>query len=559
MKQLLLFSTLLLLVLFSKAQNSAQWAVNYSGDAAIFKTVIDNEGSIYSQGRLFNRDSIDFEPGTGAHIYTNIQDLYFITKHDSLGNFEWVVFINQWMHMEFLGNKLFLSNAIFGRIFYTNPAGTQSTLGTFSYQPYAFLLVEKNGHLVTSQFYDTNSGHFFVYDSKKGVDDEVVFSGVFSDTINFGFFYTLIDTNPWESHFIMRQDKFGIFKMARALDFGSATIDFPLQVSSDSLKNVFYALEFSGDIDIDPSPNINNVSSDGALNLMILKYDTIGDLVQNWHLKSRDGIVQAIDFDLDGSFLIAGELKDSLNLSLDSTENWIYKTQNSECFIAYYNQNGVLQWYKKIIGSASFRNCLINKNGDIYLYGSFNSSLNLDPGNGNYTLNSNSFFASTPDDDFLVRYTENGDFLGALRLSAFEESIGSITLGPDNDIYVNGWFYGVMSSPSTGLNSLNWQLSFHNSPFILKAKNLNVALNQSVQNNKLNIFPNPGNGLFQIQIPDNSLSMEYKVLSLSGTIIQEGLINDKQRYLDLTSMKTGMYIFIADDGKNIYRQKLVKN
>lgn len=559
MKYFLLLSILTIFLNVSNAQNSIDWSTNYIGNAVIFETTFDNEGSSYYHGRLINRDSVDFEPGTGNHIYKNLLNSYFVTKHDSSGNFQWVIFLDYWMHMEFLGDKLLLSNATFGHISFTDAQGVRTVLGLGYYSPYATLLVDKFGILVTSVFYDTNAPLFIVYYNEKGVNNELLFSGVFQDTINFGFFHTIIGTNPWETHFIMRQDQFGLFKMARALDFGSAILDFPLKVSSDSEKNIFYAIEFSGEMDIDPGPDTNNISSSGPLNLMILKYDSMGNFVQHWHLKSRNGVVETINFDLQGNFLIAGELQDSLNLSFDSTEYWIHKSHNSESFIAYYNSSGDLQWHKKISGDASFRHCFLNDNGDIYLLGSFISSLNLDPGSSNYTINSNAFFASTPEDDFLVRYNDNGNFLGTLRLSAFEESIGNIAISPNNELYLFGWFYGSMSSPSTGLNSLNWQLSSHNSPFIIKLQQLRVGIDSDYELQKIKIFPNPGNGLFQVLMEEHSPPLKYKIVNLSGTVVQDGELAGSEHIINLTSMKEGLYIFIAEDGEMVYQEKLIKN
>jgi sugar lactone lactonase YvrE len=82
--------------------------------------------------------------------------------------------------------------------------------------------------------------------------------------------------------------------------------------------------------------------------------------------------------------------------------------------------------------------------------------------------------------------------------------------------------------------------------------------------NNLSVFPNPGNGEFQIQL--NKMQSKYAnitIMDLNGKIVDHRNIHSFNDILeesfDLGFLPSGMYMLMVEDGDRIYREKLIIN
>ena len=73
----------------------------------------------------------------------------------------------------------------------------------------------------------------------------------------------------------------------------------------------------------------------------------------------------------------------------------------------------------------------------------------------------------------------------------------------------------------------------------------------------LSTYPNPVNEYVQVNIKNPSPSSSYRIMSLRGLLVQEGLLTDN--VIDTSRLSYGIYIFEVSDGQKINRSKLVKN
>jgi hypothetical protein len=77
----------------------------------------------------------------------------------------------------------------------------------------------------------------------------------------------------------------------------------------------------------------------------------------------------------------------------------------------------------------------------------------------------------------------------------------------------------------------------------------------SEKNNEISIFPNPSNGVFNIEIPLNNLVIN--IINVYGQIIPVKILNSK---IDLSAHPDGIYfVLIYSSQKNIYSKKLILN
>ena len=72
------------------------------------------------------------------------------------------------------------------------------------------------------------------------------------------------------------------------------------------------------------------------------------------------------------------------------------------------------------------------------------------------------------------------------------------------------------------------------------------------------LFPNPNNGLFQIQVPASWLESKCTVSNLSGQIIWEGILSKELNQLDLQELVNGTYLLELEKNQIKIHYRLIK-
>lgn len=76
---------------------------------------------------------------------------------------------------------------------------------------------------------------------------------------------------------------------------------------------------------------------------------------------------------------------------------------------------------------------------------------------------------------------------------------------------------------------------------------------------ELNIYPNPSNGKFYIEMGDTfNANTKIEVFNVVGMKVFETITNNFKTEIDLSAMKQGVYYVRVDDGQNIVTQKVMK-
>jgi hypothetical protein len=76
-------------------------------------------------------------------------------------------------------------------------------------------------------------------------------------------------------------------------------------------------------------------------------------------------------------------------------------------------------------------------------------------------------------------------------------------------------------------------------------------------NAKIEIYPNPSRGIFQIVIASGR-NMQFKIYDLAGRIIQCGIErNESGAIIDMAGMAKGIYVLEAYDGNILHRERLM--
>ncbi|MCB0803451.1 MAG: T9SS type A sorting domain-containing protein [Flavobacteriales bacterium] len=88
----------------------------------------------------------------------------------------------------------------------------------------------------------------------------------------------------------------------------------------------------------------------------------------------------------------------------------------------------------------------------------------------------------------------------------------------------------------------------------------NNVLETANQLNGITVYPNPSNGVFNINIPSDSKNLRLEVTDISGKVVQEAFINKASNSiykLDLSKLSKGIYLMKVSDNNYSKSEKLI--
>ena len=74
--------------------------------------------------------------------------------------------------------------------------------------------------------------------------------------------------------------------------------------------------------------------------------------------------------------------------------------------------------------------------------------------------------------------------------------------------------------------------------------------------NKMRISPNPSDGNFQVNLPDNG-QFEIQVYDIAGHIVYTTTLSAKQNNLNISNLNDGIYIISANNGLTQFKERVV--
>lgn len=410
---------------------------------------------------------------------------------------------------------------------------------------------------------------------------------------------TVIATMGTNDCFVVKLDPSGNLMWGK-LGVGSIVV-FPRQIKTDKNGNVIVYGDFRGQAVFD-SKTLTAPSL--GFNMFIVKYDAFGNPLWAESMGSPSsnyaGLLKLTDAN---DIIVSGIFYDSLKIGSQT----VYKTKgNSASFIAMFSAFGSGQWVQSV-SSESFLYipwCKENTNGELYFAGSFSTLAYF----GNDTLGSGHpssryFFVSKLDQAHNPVWTKvfkggtyvaclggeslpNGDFLFGLTYRD--------TLFFDKDTMISGdgfdrpsvakltgtgdliWFaqmeptsfvYGYFATNSQGEAYIGTTFSdtmmVGNYVFtsgsnniqnavIAKVGDKSVGFSSKLTNNDgFNVYPNPSNGLFRIEL-DNESEVLIWVYDIMGKLVYRDMQYDRvNSTIDLREQGSGIYVIrVGGEQKN---------
>jgi hypothetical protein len=219
--------------------------------------------------------------------------------------------------------------------------------------------------------------------------------------------------------------------------------------------NVYSVGFFYGTTDFDPGAGVFNLTSAGNRDIFISKFDASGNFI--WAERIGGTLIDNcndIAIDPLGNILITGSFDGTVDFD-PGPGTFTMTSVNEDIFVSKFNANGNLIWAKQMGGSSTDigYGIAVDLSGNVYTTGTFFFTGDFDPGPGTFSLTANSYF-----EVFVSKLDAAGNFVWAKQMGgsiAYDRGF-DIAVDTIKNVYTTGQFSYIGDfDPGPGSYSLS--------------------------------------------------------------------------------------------------------
>jgi hypothetical protein len=253
-----------------------------------------------------------------------------------------------------------------------------------------------------------------------------------------------------------------------AKSIGGSSADIGYSTAVDSSGNVYTTGSFQGTVDFDPGAGVANLTSAGSTDIFVSKLDSNGNYV--W-AKSIGGVTadtgRSITLDSLGNFYTTGSFQGTVDFDPGVGTANLTSTGSDDIFISKLDSSGNYVWAKNVGGvSAEAGNSIaFDASGNVYTTGSFQGTVDFDPGAGTANLVST---AGNPD-IFVSKLDSNGNYVWAKKMGGSFGDVGKfVALDVSGNVYTIGNFSFIDADFDPGAGTANLMSAGNTDIFVSK-------------------------------------------------------------------------------------------
>jgi hypothetical protein len=227
-----------------------------------------------------------------------------------------------------------------------------------------------------------------------------------------------------------------------AKNFGGASLDQGSDVVMDNFGNLYTTGFFEGTVDFNPGTSVTNLSSVGARDFFIAKYDNLGQLI--WAKGIGGGShehARSIALDALGNIFVAGDYNGLVDFDPGVGFNFQDVKGASDIFVAKYDPQGNFIW-AKTFGGVSIESCrdmTLDAFGNLLITGVYQGTSDFDPNGGVINLTSAGQF-----DAFLLKLDVSGNYVWVKSIQSVNSNyINQVVIDHTGNINIVGYFQGT--------------------------------------------------------------------------------------------------------------------
>lgn len=209
--------------------------------------------------------------------------------------------------------------------------------------------------------------------------------------------------------------------------------------------------------DFDPGPGTSILNPHGYESLFLARYDANGNYLWAFTLGDTTTTVEENGYsvwtDAAGNIMLAGSFQDTVDFDPGPGAHILGANPYPAAFLASYDQNGNYRWAMPLPGAAAYT-ASGDANGDVYMAGSFGGTVDFDPGAGVHNV-----VALGVSDIFLAKYDNSGNYLWAFGIGApggWSQAVGKcVAVDNSGKVLLTGYFGGVADfDPGAGTHNM---------------------------------------------------------------------------------------------------------
>lgn len=393
----------------SKLDNKGNflWSRNIGGDKDIYglSIALDSHGNVYITGRF--TDTVDFDPGNGLMTLYAVAFDAFVLKLSSSGDFRWVRQLSSLENCT--GESIELDSHGFVYVAGTFMGSTdfdqfkgKEVLSPHIYKDIFILKLDPFGQFQwVKQYRNYFMGSIGNENINIDVDseDNVYSTGIFLDSMDFdpGVDSFFLSSNSFEPDiFISKLDSKGNFLWAKQV--GGNGMKLAKSIHLDNQGNIIYSGIFTDIVDFDPGISTYELIGSREENNrhFISKLDTSGNFVWAKQLGGWNAYSQSFDrnitTDKKANIYISGSFAEKTDFD-PGTDTMFLNSSTEIVYIAKFTEAGNFEWVKTFgtlnAGSSNLGSSIaLDENQNIFTTGCFFDTVDFDPGDSTYYLQS---------------------------------------------------------------------------------------------------------------------------------------------------------------------------
>ena len=237
-------------------------------------------------------------------------------------------------------------------------------------------------------------------------------------------------------------------------------------VAIDGSGNVYTTGYFEGTADFDPGVGTYNLTAFGGYgyDVFVSKIDASGNFVWAVQMGAPSAGTNydygfGIAVDGAGNVYTTGQFAGTADFDPGTGTYNLTSAGGLDIFVSKLNSSGAFVWAKSMGGQAAdgASSIAVDLNGNVYTTGSFNETVDFDPGSGVYNLINPTMWGSP--DIFVSKLDASGNFVWAERFGGTSNTPDygfSIAVDGSGNVYTTGSFGDTCDfDPGTGIYNLN--------------------------------------------------------------------------------------------------------
>jgi uncharacterized protein (AIM24 family) len=234
-----------------------------------------------------------------------------------------------------------------------------------------------------------------------------------------------------------------------AHSIGDEYADQGTSIAIDSDGYIYSTGSFQGSVDFDPSSNELILTSNGltgvnsALDIFVTKTSSTGELIwaKNIGGSGNDNGAHIL-VDENGYIYITGSFHGTVDFNTGTGTASLTSLGNSDVYTLKLDNNGDFIWVKHFGGTGDNEGIAnaLDDEGNIYVIGAFQATINADIQTGSNVLTS-----LGNDDTFIVKLSNEGNVLWAKQFGGIDYvQANAVAVDSDENVYIAGGFRGTV-------------------------------------------------------------------------------------------------------------------